>query len=254
MNPLQLMELHKDQFTPNDLLIYETIIKNPSRIIHLTTSTLAEECGVSQPALSRFVKGLGYKRYQDFRASLIAWLAQKNEQDALGTNHLGYFNLLYQLLKEAEQLLTGEYMQELSDYISRFDRVFTSGLAKSYHPAELFETLTRKHCQHIQAVRHDFLIELSDYMNETDLLIIFSVSAKHQIMQDAIRANSKIMLVTANPNHNYQDHVDKTVVLPFIMPDPETSSISPVLFDIFVELLVSYLAQNNFKKRVSTVI
>lgn len=248
MNPLQLMELHKSQFTPNDLLIYETIIKNPNRIIHLTTSTLAEECGVSQPALSRFVKGLGYKRYQDFRAELITWLAQKSEQDALGTNHLGYFNILYQLLQEAEQMLTSEYMQQLASYMSGFDRIFTSGAAKSYHPAELFEMLMRKNRRHVHAIRRDFLIELGDYMNENDLLIIFSVSAKPYIMQDAARTNGKIMLVTANPNHGYQDAVDKTVVLPYIPPDPETSSVSPVLFDIFVELLVSYMSQEKVPK------
>ena len=36
--------------------------------------------------------------------------------------------------------------------------------------------------------------------------------------------------------------VDRTVVLPFLPPDPETCSVSPVLFDVFVELLVSYMS------------
>lgn len=242
MNPLQKMELHKSQFTPNDLLIYETIAKNPSHIIYMTTSTLAEECNVSQPALSRFIKGLGYARYQDFRADLIAWLATQSEKSAQGTNHLGYFNTLYQLLHEAEQLLTADFLKQLVSYINQFDRVFTTGIAKSYHPAELFETLTRKHRRNIQAISRDFLIELADYMDENDLLIIFSVHARPNIMQDAVRSNGKILLVTTNANHNYQDQVDKLVVLPYIPPDPETSSISPILFDIFVELLVFYMS------------
>lgn len=245
MNPLQLMELHKNQFTPNDMLIYEKIIENPSRIIHLTTSTLAEECGVSQPALSRFIKGLGYLRYQDFRSALIAWLAKKKEQEAMGTAHLGYFNTLNQLLNEAEGIFTNEYMQELAAYILQFPHVFVSGIAKSYQPAELFEILMRKNGRHVQAVRHDFLIELADYMNEDDLLIIFSVSAQAAIMQDAVKSNGKVMLVTANCNHDYQEAVDRTVVLPFIMPDAESCPVSPVLFDIFVELLVSYISQGN---------
>lgn len=243
MNPLQLMEKHKNQFTPNDMLIYKTISKNPSRIMHMTTSVLAEECGVSQPALSRFVKGLGYNRYQDFRADLISWLAQKTEQDALGTNHLGYFNTLYQLLQEAELLLTGEYMQQLAHYINGFDQVFASGMAKSYQPAALLETLMRKNRRNMHAVSRDSLLELCDYMNDNDLLIIFSVSAKADIMEHAIRANGKVMLVTANPNPDYQEVLDKLVILPYIPPEPETSSVSPILFDIFVELLVSYIAQ-----------
>lgn len=61
-------------FTPNGLLIYEAIPANPERVIHMATSALAEVCGVSQPALSRFIKNLGYSRYQDFRAEWIsAW-------------------------------------------------------------------------------------------------------------------------------------------------------------------------------------
>ncbi|MCD8069004.1 MAG: MurR/RpiR family transcriptional regulator, partial [Lachnospiraceae bacterium] len=67
------------------------------------------------------------------------------------------------------------------------------------------------------------------------------VSAAAHIMQDSCRAVGKIMLVTANANHDYRDRVDKTVLLPYVQPDPESSSVSPILFDVFVELLVSYL-------------
>ena len=77
MNPLQRMELHKADFTQNDQIIYDCIMKNPAGITHMSTSSLAELCGVSQPALSRFVKGLGYARYQDFRAELIGMVAQQ---------------------------------------------------------------------------------------------------------------------------------------------------------------------------------
>ncbi len=249
MNPLQLMELHKDQFTPNDMLIYKTISTNPSRVVHMTTSVLADECGVSQPALSRFVKGLGYSRYQDFRADLISWLAQKTEQDAVGTNHLGYFNTLYHLLQETELLLTGEYMQQLVQYIDSFDHVFASGMAKSYQPAMLLETLMRKNRRNVHAVSRDSLLELCDYMGENDLLIIFSVSAQPDIMEHAIRSNGKVMLITANPKPGYQDFLDKIVVLPYIPPEPETSSVSPILFNIFVELLVFYISQAGSAER-----
>jgi DNA-binding MurR/RpiR family transcriptional regulator len=106
--------------------------------------------------------------------------------------------------------------------------------------------LMLKNGKHIQAVRYDFLIGFCDYMSEEDLLIIFSVSGTSPIMLDVSHTNSKIMLVTTNSNHKYQNVVDKTVVLPYVTQDPESSSISPILFDIFVELLVSYLSQDGF--------
>lgn len=242
MNPFQLMELHKDQFTPNDLLIYETIMKNPSHIIRTTTSDLAKECGVSQPALSRFIKGLGYSKYLDFRTDLSTWLAQQSDIEASGSQHLGYFHKLYQVLNEAEKLLTNDYMKELAAYISSFDHVYASGIGKSYHAAELLEILARKYGLGIHSLRQDYLNELGDFMGENDLLIIFSVSGCSSIMQEAARANGKILLVTTNPLYDCKERIDYTVLLPYVMPDPETSSVSPVLFDIFTELLVSYLS------------
>ena len=241
MNPLQLMEFQKPKFTPNDLLIYETITKNPTHIVRMTTSSLAEECGVSQPALSRFVKSLGYNRYQDFRADLIAWLSKQTEQETDGSHQLAYFRTVHQLLDQIEQVLTADYMQEISQYILSFERVFTTGAGKSYHPAELFEILTRKTMRYSHAVRRDMLQELSDFLNKDDLLIVFSVSAKPYIMEDICGTNGKIMLVTANASHNYKDIVDREVLLPYILPDPEASAVSPVLFDMFVEMLVPQL-------------
>lgn len=241
MNPFQLMELHKDQFTPNDLLIYETIMKNPALIVRTTTSKLAEECGVSQPALSRFVKSLGYAKYLDFRTDISTWLAQQADIEASSSQHLGYFHKLYQVLNQAEQLLTHDYMKELASQINRYDHIYASGIGKSYHAAELLEILSRKYGRGIHALRQDYLNELNDFMGENDLLIIFSVSGRSPILHTAARTNGKVLLVTTNPLHDCKESIRHTVLLPYVMPDPETSSISPVLFDIFAEMLIPYL-------------
>ncbi len=242
MNPFQSMEARKPFFTPNDLLIYEAISANPERVIHMTTSALAEVCGVSQPALSRFIKNLGYSRYQDFRAEWISCLAQKNEKDAQGSGHLRYFNTLYQVLNEAEQLLTAEFMQEVFAYIHKFDKVFATGVGKSYHPAQLLQILSYKTGRNIQAIPQDMLMEASEYLCGNDLLIIFSAGGASHIEREVGRIGGKIMLVTANPNHNLKNRADRMILLPYMPPDPESSSISPVLFDVFVELLVSFMS------------
>lgn len=195
------------------------------------------------PSLSRFVKGLGYSRYQDFRAELISCLAHNTELDAQGSGHLRYFNSLYELLSEAEKLLTADFIKEQVQYINGFKNVFASGIAKSYHPAMLLEILSRKARHHIHAVSRDLLLELGDSMTEDDLLIIFSVSAKSLIMEEAIHTNGKILLITANPLHKYHDAVDREILLPYMPLNPEESSVSPILFDVFVELLASFMIQ-----------
>lgn len=237
------MEAHRSDFTPNDLLIYQAITENPAQVTYKTISKLAEDCGVSQPALSRFVRTLGYSRYQDFRSELTAWLALQSEQEAQGTNHLGYFNQLYQLLQAAEQLLTADYLDELARYINCRRNILASGLAKSYQPAQLFEILMRKRRRYVHAVPYDFLGESADYMEEDDLLLLFSVSGRSSILHEVTRTRGRILLVTANPNPPFAERFDRIVVLPYISSDPEASSVSPVLFDIFVELLVSAICQ-----------
>lgn len=241
MNPLQLMEMHRSDFTPNDLVIYQAILENPDQVVYKTTSRLAEDCGVSQPALSRFVKTLGYNRYQDFRADVSTWLAVQAEQTAQGSNHTGYFHRLYQLLQNSEKLLTPAYLQELAQYISNHANIYATGLAKSFQPAQLFEILMRKKRRTVRAVANDFLGETSAYMDDNDLLILFSVSGRSEIMQSIQHTTGKILLITANPHPACAEKIDRSVVLPYSTCDPEASSVSPVLFDIFVELLVEYL-------------
>lgn len=241
MNPFQRMEAHKEAFTPNDLILYHAILENPDQVVYKTTSRLSEDCGVSQPALSRFVKTLGYNRYQDFRADVSTWLAVQAEQTVQGSNHTGYFHRLYQLLQNSEKLLTPTYLQELAQYINSHANVYTTGLAKSFQPAQLFEILMRKKRRIVRAIPNDFLSETVAYMEDDDLLILFSVSGHSEIMQSIQHATGKIMLITANPYPAFAEKIDRSVVLPYSTSDPEASSVSPVLFDIFVELLIEYL-------------
>lgn len=239
MDPIQAMELHKAEFTKNDQQIYETIMANPDQVSYQSITKLAEACGVSQSALSRFVKTIGYARYQDFRSDLTAWTAQQHvSQDP---NRLFYFEQLERLLAASEQVLTGRYMQELAQYVMGFDQIFATGIGKSFQPALLLQALARKARIFVHDCPSDMLHESADHMGENDLIIVFSVSARGEIMERVRGRQGKVMLVTTNAGHAYQDVVDRTVVLPFLPPDPETCPVSPVLMDVFVELLVSYI-------------
>lgn len=240
MNPFLLMEQKKASFSQNEMLIYQSIRENPDQVTYKSISRLAEDCGVSQPTLSRFVKGLGYPRYQDFRADLISWLALRSEQEAQNSSHLAYFNTLYQVLSQVEKVLTRDTIRDMNCYIHSFRRVYATGLAKSYQPAQLLEILMRKKGYEIHAVPADVLNDLGISMSEQDLLIVFSVSANSQIMPLAQQIGGRLFLITANPSPQGLRPDDRTLVLPYASADPETSSISPIVFDIAVELLATY--------------
>lgn len=241
MDPFANLEMHKSEFTKNDMLIYAAVMENPERVTYISTSKLAEICGVSQSAISRFVRTLGYDRYQDFRSDITAWVAQQHVSE--DPNRLFYFERLEQLMTAAEQVLTDEYLRELTDYLLSFDTIYATGIGKSLEPAKLLYHLLRKTDRYVRVIPLDSLIETADHMFENELIIVFSVSGQAQIMERIDKTRGKILLVTTNVAHAYQDKVDRTVVLPFIPPDPELCSVSPVLFDVFVELLVNYASK-----------
>lgn len=246
MDPILTMERHKGDFTKNDQQIYETIMRNPEQVTYQSTTNLAAACGVSQSALSRFVKTLGYARYQDFRSDITAWVAQQHVSENPG--RLFYFERLERLMLAAEQTLTEPYLRDLAHYVQGFDRIFVTGIGKSAHAGLLLQSLARKMGVFVIDCPADMLKDYADQMSKHDLLIVFSVSAQADIMGPASATDGSIMLVTTNASHSYDNVVGRSVVLPFLPPDPETCSVSPVLFDVFVELLVQYLSEELLKR------
>lgn len=238
---LKRMEQHRGAFTPNEKLIYEYILRNPEDVAQMTTTALAEACGVSQPALTRFVKTLGYARYQDFRTDLVAWQARSRTQAPQSEGHLPYFATLRHELDLVEGVLSDSYLRELADYVNSFQRVFATGVAKSRQPASLLETLMIKTGRFFHAVAMDNLREVCDSLMDTDLLVVFTISGTHQSFRSIEQTAGKVLVVTASATSSLAAVADRQVVLPVAGASAEASSISPVIFDAFVELLVEYL-------------
>lgn len=235
------MAQHEGTFTPNERLIYDYVERNPDRVAQMTTTSLAETCGVSQPALTRFVKTLGYSRYQDFRADLIAWQVRDREGGRGPRDGLPYFDVLHRELDLVEGLLTGDLMRGLSDYVGSFRRVFATGVGKSRQPADLLEVLMIKTGRDFRSVGVDVLRELSDSLLDTDLMIVFSVSGNHQSFRFLRNTAGSILAITTDETSELARMASRTVAVPVAGASAESCSVSPVMFDIFVELLCEYL-------------
>ncbi len=241
MNPLLMMESAKTRFSPAELAIYDIIKKQPSLVTHLTTTALAEKAGVSQPTLTRFVKKqLGYNRYQDFRFDFINWLSTNSDETRQKND---YFSRLEELLKQTQITLTEETMTDLVTAVAKSQHTFVTGSAKSFLSAKLFETLMRKMGVFVTSYTTDFLDDAINYLTSEDVLITFSASGNSSFIKKLATVDSQKILITANPNSNYKNTFHKILVLPSITGDWEYDSISPVLFDVFTELFITYFAR-----------
>ena len=241
-NPFLRMEQHKASFTQNDMKIYQAILDNPKSVIYNTTSDFARIVNVSQPALTRFIQSVGYRKYNDFRAEIASWQATQDNNKVSGSS-IPYFDAMRSLLNETEKLLTKEYLNSLAEYILSFPHIFASGMGKSYSPAILLQNLLRKYKIFVNTPNLDSLAEVSENLSHDDLLIIFSVSASSSIMGKFEGTDAKVLLITANPTKELEKTVDRVVHLPYLPPEPESCSISPILFSILVELIVSYIGE-----------
>lgn len=235
------MQDNHSSFTKNDLKIYEKILADPGGIAFMSTTDLAEQCGVSQPAVTRFVKTLGFDKFQDFRSELVSYLAKYSDTAEESKLQQPYFTRLYATIESIEQTLSTELMQDLAQYVLSHNRLFVVGRAKSIYPAELFSVLVRKIGLVATVLDIHEAPDISDLMEENDLMIFFSANGQPEIFNKILSDSGDVLIVTASYTNDNMRANDRLIKLPYITKNPEESSISPIGFSIFVELLVSYM-------------
>ena len=243
MDFINKLQTNKDNFTKNDWKLYEAILSSPDDVAYKSTSDFAAACGVSQPAVTRFIHSIGYERYQDFRSDLVSYLAVAAKEDPSAPPQQEYFSLLNTTIHEAEKVLTEEYMTDLARYVLSFKHIYACGHVKSHSSAELFSILTRKLGIYCPAVDLHDVRDIAEIMNEDELVIFYSVSGHKELFEQITNGHGSLMIVTAAYMPKKIRKKDRLVSIPYPTKSPEKSSISPVMFSIFTELLVSYMTQ-----------
>ena len=66
--------LRSARLSPAQRRIARYIIDHRTSAAFLTSQSIAQEVGVSQPSVSRFAATLGYEKFSDFKRALQAWV------------------------------------------------------------------------------------------------------------------------------------------------------------------------------------
>ena len=125
--------------------------------------------------------------------------------------------------------------------LNQFEHVYAVGISKSHHPALLLEQLLIKANKPFRAIEIGLLNEICDAMSERDLIMVFSLSQRHSSFHSLEGTAGTIFLVTATPTGPLSKIADRQIVFPSVTLNPEESALSPIVFDMFVELLTQYL-------------
>lgn len=246
MNPYDLMELRKDSFTKNELLIYDYVKDNAYEIFRGTIVDMASEIGVSQPAITRFCQKLGYDNFSSFKMQL--YKAEKevlsNKQDVEMDYPVlqSYKNLISKL----DTVINKEELEHFAKSICKARRVFTVGMHKSRLSAELLKYNLIKFGINCNMFSNDDRQELVHVANENDLIILISASVESAkaFIKDMQGESIKVALITMNSKVSNKGSYEHFVWLPNSKNQNESIyTENTVVFAVFIDLLTSFVAK-----------
>lgn len=115
------------------------VVSDPESIVSMSTATLAQLAGVSEPTVNRFCTGLGFKGFPDFKLALAGELARKQPRvaqniepdDSTGKVAAKIFESTHATLSRAQEALSAEALHEAVDTLAGARSITLCGLGAS---------------------------------------------------------------------------------------------------------------------------
>ncbi|MBS6532131.1 MAG: MurR/RpiR family transcriptional regulator [Oscillospiraceae bacterium] len=214
--------VHKIQsmtLTRTDAEIAEYILAHLSTIGFQTSTTMAEEIGVSDTSVIRFIRKLGFKGYADFRSEMNARTARQIDRAQPDLNpgekylrtleHLGSDSLisdvsqytLNNLRKSYAQLDQGT-VEQVVDILLRSDRKYIAGFRGTACCAQYMASKLLFLTPHVVPILHADASAVENLLDITDrdCLFLYSFPRYSEIarplLEIARESGAKVILMT----------------------------------------------------------
>lgn len=205
--------------TRTDAEIAEYILAHLSTIGFQTSSTMAEEIGVSDTSVIRFIRKLGFKGYADFRSEMNARTARQidraqpdltpGEKYLRTLEHLGSSSLisdvsqytLNNLQKSYAQLDQGT-VEQIVDILLSSDRKYIAGFRGTACCAQYMASKLLFLTPHVVPILHADATAVENLLDitERDCLFLYSFPRYSEIarplMEIARESGAKVILMT----------------------------------------------------------
>ena len=205
--------------TRTDAEIAEYILAHLSTIGFQTSTTMAEEIGVSDTSAIRFIRKLGFKGYADFRSEMNARTARQidraqpdltpGEKYLRTLEHLGSGSLisdvsqytLNNLQKSYAQLDQGT-VEQIVDILLRSDRKYIAGFRGTACCAQYMASKLLFLTPHVVPILHADATAVENLLDitERDCLFLYSFPRYSEIarplMEIARESGAKVILMT----------------------------------------------------------
>jgi DNA-binding MurR/RpiR family transcriptional regulator len=244
MDTFDLMETKRQSFTKTDRKIYENLTRHPVRFAEASYEELVNIMGVSQSALTRFAKKLGFSGYADLQYQLRSDIKSRDGQTEEETNA----QVFGSFLKCVEDEVDHEELSRLAQRVLAADRVTCLGFQYSGLPARFlsFNLMTGFG---INADKPEFDYLIHSYTS-SDLIIVFS-AASGEFFRPLLKRVSgfdegsrpHVTLVTMSPKHTLRRFCDQIVLLPSSgkLVAPHVVTLENMMFMMFADMLLAEL-------------
>ncbi|WP_242952634.1 MurR/RpiR family transcriptional regulator [Clostridium beijerinckii] len=202
LDPISLMKSMASTFTKVELEIYNRLMSDPTLIMNSTIVVLAEDLNVSNSAITRFCKKLGYKGYVEFRYDFSCYFnkeEKENEEHIINrtvTTYLSVLNILEKMISEDE-------IRKLVSKMKKSNNIRVIGIGESGLIAKYLRYRIFKYKRNIEALDNKFEIDEScSLAEEGDMLIAITNSGKSkEINRQIVEAyNNGITTVVITTN------------------------------------------------------
>lgn len=249
MNPLQHIQLHKQEFTKSELLIMDFVTKHFDVISSYPIGDVALECKVSKSALLRFCQKCGYKGYSEFKYEISRYLHSVVDMNEVASNTTQLMVSLYtKQISSLVDYLSEKDMNYLSELIKQADKIRIYGVHETGLSAQYFTyRLTTL------GIDSDFVInnqaEKACFSRPQDLDIFLSLSAETSTIQNALAAsnenNAQSVIITQNDHHKFKNKVKLSLILPtFNYEKKQVFLDSQALLFVTIDLIINNLAKH----------
>lgn len=216
MSIYEKMDYMMPHYTKTDHSIYEYVKKFENSFIHESINDLVTRFNVSQAALTRFAKKLGFDGFTQFQYQLKLEQEYKKSTSPLPN----YRSSTYaKLLEATETAIKPKQIEQLGNKILEAQYVYTTGYNLARLPAEVLEIGLR-----ISRIDSISFISTEKFMvagknTNRYVLIVYSSndgkSMKYNIEKLSLSNNKPyICLVTINSKHPLKKYADQVILLP----------------------------------------
>jgi len=133
---------HHSSLTPKGQILGDYILKNPRKVVFMTTRELAAACQVSEATVVRFVSQLGYEGYGEFLQALrdlvdteLTLLDRVDLSDMSGPGAERFRRVVFEEidnLKELYAKIDMDVIDKVMDYLQKSSNIYVIGSRISY--------------------------------------------------------------------------------------------------------------------------